>query len=69
MSRDEVFQDWGVNRGRRKSQVILAMYRGASLCQRGEGLPGPLGKIYVGVYKILTNWVMGVEIPPETTIA
>lgn len=66
--RSEVLQDWDVNRGRRKSQTVLALYRLAVACQEGRGLPGSLGPLYVGGYKILTNWFMGVEIPPEVRI-
>jgi len=64
----DVFVDWDTNRGRRKSQVVLAMYRLAAACHRSQRLPGPIGKLYVGCYKVLTNWFMGVELPPETTI-
>jgi putative colanic acid biosynthesis acetyltransferase WcaB len=63
-----VFEDWNTNRGRRKSQVVLALYRLAVACRCGGGLPGPLGKVYIGFYKVLTNWFMGVELPPETSI-
>lgn len=63
----EVRQDWDANAGRRKSQVVLALYRLAAACVRGRGLPGPLGTVYVGVYKVLTNWILGVELPPEVT--
>ncbi len=63
-----VFEDWHTNRGRRKSQVVLALYRLAASCQRGGVLPRPLGKLYIGFYKLLTNWFMGVELPPETSI-
>jgi len=60
----EVFQDWRVNQGRRKSQVVLALFRSASLSSRSGGL----ARLYVVFYKVLTNWFMGVELPPEATI-
>jgi serine acetyltransferase len=63
-----VFQDWDANRGRRKSQVILALYRLATICRQRDDIPRPLGAAYVGFYKVLTNWFMGVEFPPETVI-
>lgn len=63
--RAEVLCDWDANRGRRKSQVVLALFRLAAACRQGRGLPGPAGALYVGVYKLMTNWFMGVEIPPE----
>lgn len=61
----EVFQDWRVNQGRRKSQVVLALFRFASLCSRSGG---GLARLYVVFYKVLTNWFMGIELPPEATI-
>ena len=63
-----VFQDWDANRGRRKSQVVLALYRLATICRQRHDIPRPLSQVYVGFYKVLTNWFMGVEIPPETVI-
>ena len=66
--RREVLQDWEANRGRRKSQVVLALFRLAALCARGGVVPSPVARLYVGVYKLLTNWFMGVELPPEAVI-
>ena len=63
----DVLQDWDVNRGRRKAQVILVLYRLASLCHR-DRLPRVPARLYIGFYKVLTNWFMGVELPPEATI-
>jgi serine acetyltransferase len=64
-----VFQDWEANRGRRKSQVVLALFRLAAACAQGGGpLPGLVGRLYIGFYKILTNWFMGVELPPEASV-
>lgn len=63
-----VFQDWDTNRGRRKSQVVLALYRLATICRQRPDVPRPLGTAYIGFYKVLTNWFMGVELPPETVI-
>jgi putative colanic acid biosynthesis acetyltransferase WcaB len=63
-----VLQDWDENRGRRKSQVVLALYRLATVCRQRDDIPRPLGAVYIGLYKVLTNWFMGVEFPPETVI-
>ena len=63
--RHAVLQDWEANRGRRKSQVVLALFRLAALCARGGVVPSPLARLYVGVYKVLTNWLI-TSAPPET---
>lgn len=64
----EIVQDWGLNEGRRKSQVILVLFRLASMTHRQKMLPGLIGRVYIGIYKLLTNWFMGVELPPEAEI-
>lgn len=64
----EVRQDWVHNRGRRKSQVVLVMFRLANLTYQGRGVPGLAGRIYIGMYKVMTNWFMGVELPPEIQV-
>ena len=48
---------------------------GAWRCTAWQRLPGTdttslgrSGTAYIGFYKVLTNWFMGVELPPETVI-
>ena len=59
-----LLQDWSANSSG-KSKVIMVLMRVAQEAHRRGGL---LGKVVVGVYKVLTTWILGVEIPPETQI-
>lgn len=61
-------QDWAVNRESTKSQVILVAFRAAHRCLVDERVPGPLRKVVVVGYKVLTTWILGVELPPETEV-
>lgn len=62
----DVFQDWQVNAGASKSQVILALFRIVARWHRGprRAWHGPA----TAVYTVLVNWVLGVELPPETEV-
>lgn len=67
--RADLGQDWSVNRGSAKSQVIMVAFRQANRWQTGRSsLPGPIAKIGVMGYKLLTTWLLGVELPPETEV-
>lgn len=57
--------DWDANRGSTKSQVVMASFRLAHRWQQSRGVPARAGVL---AYKVLTTWVLGVEIPPETEI-
>ena len=63
----EVLQDWECNRGSTKSQVIMAAFRQAHRWQvapsRGAG-----ARLGVTAYKVLTTWLLGVELPAETRV-
>ncbi len=62
----DVFQDWKINRGSTKSQVIMVAFRSAQWAQRS--LPRPAGSVVSLGYKVLTTWILGVELPPETSV-
>lgn len=64
----ELTQDWAVNRESTKSQVILVAFRAAHRCLADPKVPGPVRKVVVLGYKVLTTWVLGVELPPETEV-
>ncbi|MCC6435383.1 MAG: serine acetyltransferase [Acidimicrobiales bacterium] len=64
----ELTQDWEINRESTKSQVILVAFRAAQRCLDDPKVPRPLAKAYVLFYKVLTTWVLGVELPPETEV-
>ncbi len=59
-----LLQDWSANSSG-KSKVIMVLVRLANDAHRRGG---PLGKLVIGLYKVLTTWILGVEIPPETQI-
>ena len=64
----ELTQDWVVNAESTKSQVILVAYRAAHRCLEDGRVPRPVAKLFVLFYKVLTTWVLGVELPPETDV-
>lgn len=65
--RAELMQDWETNAESTKSQVIMVGYRAANAAHRGR-VPAPMSKAVIVGYKVLTTWILGVEIPPETEI-
>jgi putative colanic acid biosynthesis acetyltransferase WcaB len=64
--RSDVFQDWDANTGAAKSKLIMAAFR-----QTHRWLSGPR-RIWhpaaAAVYTVLVNWILGVELPPETRV-
>jgi serine acetyltransferase len=64
----ELFQDWEANRESQKSRVIMVGFRIAQHAMRREDLPALARTVIVTGYKLATTWVLGVEIPVETTI-
>ena len=64
----EMLQDWEANRDSTKSQVILATFRVAHRVRETPSLPGPIRGLIVTGYKVLTTWLLGVELPPETSV-
>ena len=65
---DWLVQDWAANAESTKSQVILVAFRAAQRALVGSALPRPVAKVVVTGYKVLTTWVLGVELPPETQV-
>jgi serine acetyltransferase len=64
--RDDVFQDWNVNRGTRKSQVVLALFRQAARWHRGPSRPWR--PLLIAAYTFLVSWILGVELLPGTDV-
>lgn len=57
-----LFQDWQVNRGNRRSQLVLCLLR---LAQRLHHLPSSwrwIGYPYFAVYEIFVVWILGIEL-------
>lgn len=67
-ARSEIFCDWAANRESTKSQVILAAFRLAHRLQVSRRAPKVVRAVGVTGYKVLTTWLLGVELPPETEV-
>jgi putative colanic acid biosynthesis acetyltransferase WcaB len=60
--------DWEANRGNPKGQIIMAMFRAAQVVR---ALPEPwwlLGAPYLALYRVLVEWVLGVELRYRTQV-
>jgi putative colanic acid biosynthesis acetyltransferase WcaB len=60
--------DWDANRGNLKGQVILVLFRLAQACR---ALPEPWWALtvpYLGLYEVLVEWVLGVELRYKTRV-
>jgi serine acetyltransferase len=63
-----LLQDWEANAGSTKSRVIMVAFRAAHAARYGPTpVRAALRPVVVG-YKVLTTWVLGVELPPETEV-
>lgn len=58
-----LLQDWRANAGYPKSQFILVLFRLAQ-CAHGT----PLYPVLVIVYKLIVEWILGVELPASTRV-
>jgi putative colanic acid biosynthesis acetyltransferase WcaB len=64
--RSDVFQDWEANQGAAKSKLIMAAFRQAHRwLSRPARVWHPAAS---AVYTVIVNWVLGVELPPETQV-
>jgi putative colanic acid biosynthesis acetyltransferase WcaB len=64
--KDDVFQDWQANPRAAKSQLILVAFRQARRWQKGRQRVWHAPA--VAIYTVLVNWILGVELPPETEV-
>lgn len=67
--RENLKLDFAANRNYPKSKVVLASLR---VTQFARELPGPVGsvsRVILGsLHKLLTEWMLGVELPPSTKV-
>ena len=56
-----IFQDWIVNKGNVKFQLILMLFRTSQLARKS--ILFPLFIPYLICYRILIEWIFGVELP------
>ena len=64
--KSDLFQDWQVNRGSGKSQIVLVLFRQVARWHRGPARPWH--PILTAAYTVLVNWILGVELPPATQV-
>jgi len=62
-----IIQDWKVNKGNAKGRLILVLFRLANFCT-SRRLYYYLGFIYLLFYRLVVEWMLGVEIPWNTKI-
>lgn len=63
-----LFQDWRANAHNIKGKLVLFLFRLAQLCRRA---PKPLLILlvpYLILYRIVVEWILGIELPWNTTV-
>lgn len=64
--RDEILQDWAANRPDLRGRVVMVAFRLAHLASGHRR--NPLAIAYGVLYRLVVEWVMGIEIPWKTVI-
>ncbi|KAF3885770.1 MULTISPECIES: serine acetyltransferase [Nostocales] len=66
---NDILQDWKINQDTSlKCRLILLMFR---IAQKLSYLPTPfswVSKFYCGIYLLLVDWILGVELPWNTQV-
>lgn len=65
---DEVLQDWAANGPDKRGRLVMVGFRLAHLASRRTGLPAIPARVYGLLYRLLVEWVLGIEIPWKTSI-
>lgn len=63
-----ILQDWSVNSGNFRSQLVLAAFRFAQKLHRWPRGVRWLGLPYLGLYQLLMYWEMGIELNYKAAI-
>lgn len=63
-----IFQDWNVNSGNPKSQLVMAGYRLARKLHLAEGPVRWAALPLLAMYSVLIEWVLGIEISYKARI-
>lgn len=64
--KNDISQDWRANAGAAKSQLIVVAFRQA---HRWQSSPRRIWHpTAIAVYTFIVNWILGVELPPETEV-
>jgi serine acetyltransferase len=68
-SGNRLLQDWRVNRGNPKGQLIMLSFRLAHRAKQWDSpILRPLRSLIGIVYRVNIEWILGVEIPWKTSI-
>ena len=62
-----LLQDLPANRGNVKGAVVMVLFRLAQRL-RGHGRVHPLALPYLVLYRVLVEWVLGIELPWKTAV-
>jgi putative colanic acid biosynthesis acetyltransferase WcaB len=66
---DWLLQDWEANKDTSlKSRLILLLFRSAQLSARLPIFLNLIGKIYRGIYQLIVEWILGIELPWDTQV-
>lgn len=63
-----IFQDWDANKRNPKGRFILILFRIASACAQLHPKYRWLAFPYVAFYRILVEWIFGIELPWKLTL-
>lgn len=58
-----IFQDWHINQGNPKARLVLLAFRLAQRVRRSPKLLLILLLPYLMLYRVLVEWVLGIELP------
>jgi putative colanic acid biosynthesis acetyltransferase WcaB len=58
-----LFQDWSANKGNAKGRIIMLAFRVANSFSYASRLVRYLGYPYLIVYRVVIEWILGVELP------
>lgn len=62
------FQDWHVNKGNIKARLVMVCFRLASTLSRQNKLIKLIFFPYAIFYRVIVEWILGIEIPWKTNI-
>jgi len=65
---DFVRADWEANKQNPKGRIVVVLFRMASWFRTGPAVWRVLGWPYLVGYRIVVEWVLGIELPPLTSV-
>ncbi|WP_298693155.1 serine acetyltransferase [uncultured Sulfuricurvum sp.] len=62
------FQDYSANIGNTKGRLVLFLFRSAQICRRAPKPILILSIPYLIFYRIIVEWILGIELPWNTSV-